>query len=201
MKKLTTIIICLVAIALGVFVLIRVWHVFGFWTIIWTVALSAFSSKLLNELIVSRKEKDKEIIYNPKEWPKYVSAIVSFGIGYYLYTIISKPETLQTDFTFGMIYLSLTTFLPVGFAIFKITRDRNDYVVISDKTVKYRDNLDLGEFHIEDIKSVESSGGIKLTLKNGETHIIKTAQMNFNSREKSGAIADIKKKLSKEIID
>ena len=188
--------VAILAIVLFGYLVFRVRSIFGPWNIIWTALLSTILSKLADMLMGSRKVKGNEIIYNPIEFPKYISILASLLIGYYLFTVMNEPTISKINFSFGIIYLLLVTILPPTFAAYKLIRDRNDYITISDQYLNYRDNKIFNEFKLEDIKSVEASDGIKLTFKNNETHIIKVKQMNFNAKDFSRAIIDIKKKLS-----
>ena len=66
--------------------------VFGFWNIILSGLLSWFSTFFLAQFIGSRVQKEDVIIYNPKEWPKFLNFLVSLLIAYYLYTILQSKE-------------------------------------------------------------------------------------------------------------
>jgi hypothetical protein len=175
----------------------KTWNIFGFWTIVITGIISAVSSTLLGNLVGSRSEKDGVIIYNPKELPKFLNIIVSLSIGYYLYTILNSKILTNYDYMFGMAYLVLLTFTPLVFSLFKLIRDRNDYISISSTTISYKDNKEGETFQISDIKNVELSLGIKLTFKDDTTCLIKPNQMNFNGKDLLNAFNDIKDKLPK----
>ena len=136
MKKKIISLGALLAIALFIYLIFRVQSIFGLWTIIWTALLSTLLSKLADVLMGSRKVKENEIIYNPREFPKYISIISSFIIGYYLFTIMNEPTISKINYTYGIVYLWLVTILPPVIAGYKLIRDRNDYVVISDRYIK-----------------------------------------------------------------
>jgi hypothetical protein len=159
----TIIIFCLLV---GVSYLIyKTYDVFGFWTLVWTGLVSIISNFSLGHYIGSRRESNGVITYNPKELPKFLNILVSIAIGYDLYTIIDVPNISKYDYIFGMTYLILLTAIPILFTIYKLIRDRNDFIVIDGDNLKYRDNDDVGDFLFTDIANVEISGGIKLTFK------------------------------------
>ena len=166
----------------------------------WTGSLSTIVSVWLGQLIGSRVEKNGVITYNPKEWPKLISILLSIAIGYYLYTIINNPIILSSDRNFGIAYLLLLTAIPIIIAIYKIIRDRNDFISIDGNVLKYRDNGEIGEFEITSLANVELSGGIKLTFKDNNSVVIKTGNMNFNAKDLVNAFNDIKAQLPLEKI-
>jgi hypothetical protein len=201
MKKILPIIGVVLIICLGLgfcYLLYKTWSIFGFWTLAWTLGLEVLSTALLGQMIGSKTVKSGLIIYNPKEWPKFLNMLVSLAVGYYLYTIITNPGISSYDYTFGLSYLILLTALPICYAIFKLFRDRNDFISIDNDTLQYRDNNEKGEIKFTDIAKVEISQGIKLTFKNDKVLTIKTDNMNFNMRDLMNAYNDIKAKLPEE---
>lgn len=203
MKKIKIILLVILLLLLGVafcYLLYKVWNIFGFWTLMWTGSLSTIVSVWLGQLIGSRVEKNGVITYNPKEWPKLISIFSSIAIGYYLYTIINNPNILSSDRNFGIAYLLLLTAIPIISAIYKIIRDRNDFISIDGNVLKYKDNLEIGEFEITSLANVELSGGIKLTFKDNTSVVIKTGNMNFNAKDLVNAFNDIKAQLPLEKI-
>ena len=201
MKKFKLIMVVILSICLGIgfcYLIYKTWDIFGFWTLAWTGLLSIISTTLLGNLIGSRAENNGMIIYNPKEWPKFLNMLVSLAIGYYLFTIISNPSVSSYDYTFGLAYLILLTAIPILIAIFKLIRDRNDFISIDGDILKYKDNNEIGEFKFTDIANVELSKGIKLTFKDEKILTIKTGNMNFNSKDLLSVFNEIKSKLPEE---
>ncbi len=200
MKKLAGIGLILVVI-LGIsflYLMYKTWTIFGFWNLVWTGLLSLISTTYLGNLIGSRAENNGVITYNPKELPKFLNMLVSLAIGYYLFTIISLPSISSSDYIFGLTYLILLTAVPILFALYKLIRDRNDFIVIDGNNLKYRDNDENGDFNFTDIATAEISGGIKLTFKDSKIVTIKTNNMNFNAKDLLSAFAEIKAKLPEE---
>jgi hypothetical protein len=190
----TIIIFCLLV---GVSYLIyKTYDVFGFWTLVWTGLVSIISNFSLGHFIGSRRESNGVITYNPKELPKFLNILVSIAIGYDLYTIIDVPNISKYDYIFGMTYLILITAIPILFIIYKLIRDRNDFIVIDGDNLKYRDNDDVGDFLFTDIANVEISGGIKLTFKDSKVVIIKTGSMNFNGKDLLNVYSELKAKIA-----
>jgi hypothetical protein len=200
MKKLVGFGIIL-GILLGIgflYLMYKTWVVFGFWTLVWTSIVSLISTVYLGNLISSRAENNGVITYNPKEFPKFLNMMVSLAIGYDLYTIISVPSISSYDYIFGLTYLILLTAVPILFALYKLIRDRNDFIVIDGNNLKYRDNNENGDFKFTDIATAEISGGIKLTFKDSKIVTIKTDNMNFNAKDLLIVFAEIKAKLPEE---
>lgn len=187
-------------ISLGFFYLMyKTWDIFGFWTLAWTGIVSLISTIYLGHLIGSRAENNGVITYNPKELPKFLNMLVSLAIGYYLYTIISVPTISSYDYIFGLTYLILLTAVPILFALYKLIRDRNDFIVIDGNNLKYRDNDENGDFKFTDIATAEISlNGIMLTFKDSKIVTIKTKNMNFNSKHLLSVFPEIKAKLPEE---
>lgn len=199
MKKLLGVLGILLGLGLGIgflYLIYKTWVVFGFWTLLWTGILSAFSTVFLGNLIGSRSEKDGVITYNPKEWPKFLNIIVSVLVGYYLYSIITKPGVSSGDYTFGLAYLILLTAVPILYAIYILIRDSRDYISIDNNRLKYKDNSETGDFKFEDIAKADLFGkSIILTLKDDTIITIKAGEMNFNLKDLSGVYEDINKKI------
>jgi hypothetical protein len=196
MKKISFILLVVLFVVGFLYLVYKTWNVFGFWTLIWTGLVLLLSNISLWQLIGSRKELNDEIMYNPKEWPKLLNSLISLCIGSYLFTIIDKPDVPKFDFIFGLGYILIFIFIPVWISGYNLIYNRKDFISIGKTAVKYKDNEDLGEFQIEDIKDVELiKKRIKLTLSNGEAKIIKTDQMNFNYKDLRGAVSDIKKRI------
>lgn len=171
--------------------------VFGFWNIILSGLLSWFSTFFLAQFIGSRVEKDTAIIYNPKEWPKFLNFLLSLLIAYYLYTILESKEITDGDYIFGLSYVIVLTVLPTLFSVYKLIRDRNDYISITSTSIRYRDNSETGEFQFSSIAGAEmSKEGIKLNMADGSSVLIKVGQMNFNVKDVLGVFAEIKQRIS-----
>jgi len=193
MKKLFSILLVLVLVIGFLFLVYKTFNVFGFWTLIWTGLVILIANITLSQLIGCRKELNDEIMYNPKEWPKLLNSLISLCIGAYLFTIIDKPTVVKFDFIFGLLYILIFIFIPVWIAGYKLVYNRKDFISIGKTTVKYKDNQEIGEYQIGDIKDIELTGNkIKLTFMNDESQIIKTDEMNFNYKDMKGVVSDIK---------
>jgi len=198
MKNFLGVLLAIISIALLIgflYLVYKTWEIFGIWNMIWTGVVTFFSALFLAQLFGSREEKDGVIIYNPKEWPKFINMLVSLVLGYYLYTVLLSKEVSKFDYGFGIAYLILFTAVPILFAIYKLVRDRNDYISVGQTNLTYRDNSETGDFKFTDIANAELLGGIKLTFKDSSVVIIKTAKMNFNAKDLISAFNDIKAKL------
>ena len=180
-------------LTLFMYLIYKTWIVFGFWTLAWTGLVTSLSGAILGQMIGSRKESNGKIMYNPKEWPKFVNIIICVLVGYYLYTIISEPNVDKGDYYFGLTYLILLTGLPTIFAIYKLFRDRNDFVEIDETYISYKDNAKTGKFEISKISKIV--GAITIHFNDETTHTIALSNMNFNKIDTISLIKDIQSRL------
>lgn len=198
MKKGLVILIVIFATAIVTlfgYLIYKTWVVFGFWTLAWTGLVTTLSGTILGQLIGSRIESAGKIIYNPKEWPKFVNIIICALVGYYLYTIISAPNIDEGNYYFGLCYLILLTALPIVWAVYKLFRDRNDFVEIDEKFISYKDNMKTGKFEISKISKIE--GALTIHFTDETTHNIALSNMNFNAADISSLTKDIQSRLPK----
>lgn len=198
MKKVLVILGVIFALAIVAFfsyLIYKTWVVFGFWTMVWTGVVTTLSGTILGQLIGSRIESAGKIIYNPKEWPKFVNIIICAAVGYYLYTIISAPNIDKGSYYFGLCYLILLTALPIVWAVYRLFRDRNDFVEIDEEFISYKDNMKTGKFEISKISKIE--GALTIHFTDETTHNIALSNMNFNATDISSLTKDIQSRLPK----
>ena len=175
-----------------VYLLYKVFTIFGLWTLVWTGIVSLFSGSALMLLATSKKVEGDKIRYNPKEWPKLLSFLVSLGIGYYLFTLLDKETLTEVDYYFALAYLATLTVLPILIGLFKLVRDRNDELIITPNTISYRDNSRFGEVEIYKVSKGESYvEGYRLHLKDNTTFDIPFKKMGFSALDQSSAIKGI----------
>jgi len=187
------VIFVLAIITLFGYLIYKTWVVFGFWTMVWTGLITTLSGTILGQLVGSRIESAGKIIYNPKEWPKFVNIIICAAVGYYLYTIISAPNIDKSSYYFGLCYLILLSALPIVWAVYKLFRDRNDFVEIDEKFISYKDNMKTGKFEISNISKIE--GALTIHFTDETTHDIALSNMNFNASDLSSLTKDIQSRL------
>lgn len=200
MKPVRIVLIVLVVLALFIgfsYLIYKTYIVFGFWTIIWTGIASTAADILFGNFIGSRKESNGTITFNPKEWPKFINIAISLGIGYYLYSIISAPTIDENDYLFGLTYLIALTLLPIIWSLYKLIRDRNDYVQIEGQLLSYRDNADTGQVDLNSVVKISGSKDITLEFANESSIEIKLSQMNFNAVDRAALINEIQLRLPK----
>jgi hypothetical protein len=174
------------------YLLWKVWSVFGFWNIIWTGIVAVIASTTFELMARARKQNGSVITYNPKEWPKFLAIIASGLLGFYLYNLLDDPSLSSNDQLFGLLYLLVFTALPSAWSLFKLIRDRNDFVRIDETTVSYKDNSRAGTYAIKDIKKVSSSGKqVLLTLRSEETVTIHLKNMNFNGVDRASVYLEL----------
>mgnify|MGYP000052802110 CR=1 FL=1 len=175
-----------------IYLLYKVFTIFGLWTLVWTGIVSLFSGSALMLLATSKKVEGDKIRYNPKEWPKLLSFLVSLGIGYYLYTLLDQEILGKVDYYFALAYLVTLTLIPILIGLFKLIRDRNDELIITSTTISYRDNSKFEEVEISNVAKGENCEvGYRLLLKNGQSFEIPFKRMGFNALDQSSAIDGI----------
>lgn len=174
------------------YLLWKVWSVFGFWNIIWTGIVAVIATTTFELMARARKQDGLVITYNPKEWPKFLAILVSGLLGFYLYNLLGDPSLTSNDQLFGMLYLLVFTALPSAWSLFKLIRDRNDFVRIDETTVSYKDNSATGTYSLKDIKKVDSNGKqLFLILQSEETVIIDLKNMNFNGVDRASVYVEL----------
>lgn len=184
----------IVIIILAVFA----WGVFGFWTLVWTGFVNILSGVLLSNFIGSRKELNGVITFNPKEWPKLLTILICLLVGYYLYTIISVPNISSYDYIYGLSYLILLTGLPVLDALYKLIRDRNDFVKIEGGFLSFRDNLEIGQVDLNKVKKVSMLKDLNIELNDQTNQLIKLSQMNFNLVDRISLLKEIQGRIPQD---
>lgn len=168
------------------------WDIFGFWTLILISILSIASSLYLNQYLGAgfRREEGKFTI-NPKEWPKLLNIFIHAIFIYYLQRIIPESLTLGRAI-FAYAYLALEAF-QILLSLTVLIRDRNDYVMIHDGTLRFRNNSDYQEFDMNTLReAVACLEGVRITFIDGKEHIIPTKQMNFGARDVSDLLKELK---------
>lgn len=186
------ILLTIVLVVAYFYLLWKVWSVFGFWNIIWTGIVAVIATTTFELMARARKQDGSVITYNPKEWPKFLAILVSGLLGFYLYNRLGDPSLTSNDQLFGILYLLVFTAIPTAWSLFKIVRDRNDFVRIDETTVSYKDNSDTGTYSLKDIKKVDSNGKqLFLILQSEETVIIDLKNMNFNGVDRASVYVEL----------
>ncbi len=149
-------------------------------------------------LVGARRESNGVVIFNPKEWPKFMVIVLALLIGYYLFNIImSLADFNNYDFIFGVLFLLLFTLGPVIWAIYKLIRDRNDYVKIEGHLLTYKDNALTGEIDLNTVVSIGGKKNIRFDLVDQTYVIIKLSEMNFNEADRNALVKEIQLRLTK----
>lgn len=206
MKNKTTSILAIlltgVIILLFGYLIYQVVAIWGLWTLFWTFIVSMFSSAAFMLLASSKAILEDKIIFNPKEWPKLLSLLISGLIGYYLYSSLDRSILNDMQYYFAIAYLALLTFIPIIYNLYKLIRDRNDEVVITTFAISYKDNSRTGSVNISDIdKSESGSDGYALILKDGSRFTIPFKEMGFSSLDTGRVIAEIEIVLKHDVTE
>lgn len=152
----------------------------------------------IENLIGARRESNGVVIFNPKEWPKFLVIVLALLIGYYLFNIImSLADFNNYDFIFGLLFLILFTLGPVIWAIYKLIRDRNDYVKIDGHLLTYKDNALTGEIDLNTVVNIGGKKNIRFDLVDQTYVIIKLSEMNFNEADRNALVKEIQLRLTK----
>jgi hypothetical protein len=186
MEKITGgLVLILIALAAAFcYVVYEVWHIFGVWAMLVSIFANGIAKTFFGQLMGSKTKTATGYMFNPRELPKFLAILTAIVVGYYLYTQMASQELTPYDYKFGMFWLVTIVFLPIAYSIYILIRDRNDYVEITDQLLKYKNNDDVGELSLTSISNVElASGGLQLTLNDGQEFLIKTSEMNFNAKD------------------
>ena len=172
--------------------------VFGVWRIIITGLINYIALFKLQLLANSRFEKNGEIYYNPKEWPKYFNMFLSAGTTFYLYTHLKGNTVSDNDYLFGVSYLIIFCAIPTIFSTYYLIRDRNDYIKIGKGKIEYKDNNERGIFNLDDIINTTLSleKGVVLNFRDGNSRNINISKMNFSARDGYNLMEDLSKFVS-----
>ena len=82
-------------------------------------------------------------------------------------------------------------------AVYKLIRDRNDYVQIDGHILSYKDNALTGEIDLNTVVKITGKRDIKFELENQSYVTIKLSQMNFNEADRNALVKEIQLRLSK----
>jgi hypothetical protein len=158
----------------------KVWSIFGFWRILSTTLVLIITGVAFARLSKAKRVLSNKIIYNPKEWPKFMQMLVSLLIGYYLYTVVQHLNLSSGDYIFSIAYLLITILTPMLWAIFILLRDRNDYIQFEGSVLTYRDNSQNGSYNLSQLESIETGKSLHLKFKDGSVATIHWSNMNFS---------------------
>ena len=152
----------------------------------------------IENLIGARRESsDGVVIFNPKEWPKFLVIVLALLVGYYLFNIIiALADFNNYDFIFGLLFLILFTLGPVVWAVYKLIRDRNDFVKIEGHLLSYKDNAITGEVDLNTVVKISGKKDIKFELDDQSYVVIKLSEMNFNEADRKALVKEIQLRLS-----
>jgi len=200
MKRIGCILLVLFVAVAG-FVVYTVWSIFGWQTMLASMIISLISGTFLYQSFGSRKTDSEGIIYNPKEWPKYLYMLISLAIFFYLYRILHIRAVTGKSYIFGILYIVLVGLIPILLCLYHLFRNRNDYVRITESGIEYNDN---GKHNVslESAKSFDLllNGDIEISFDEGEKQgkipfILPTSRMNFNRRDLRDLIADLRSRI------
>ena len=81
-------------------------------------------------------------------------------------------------------------------AVYKLIRDRNDYVQIDGHLLSYKDNALTGDIDLNTVVKITGKKDIKFELDDHTYVTIKLSQMNFNEADRNALVKEINLRLS-----
>ena len=81
-------------------------------------------------------------------------------------------------------------------AVYKLIRDRNDYVQIDGHLLSYKDNALTGDIDLNTVVKITGKKDIKFELDDHTYVTIKLSQMNFNEADRNALVKEINIRLS-----
>jgi hypothetical protein len=84
----------------------------------------------------------------------------------------------------------------VIWAVYKLIRDRNDYVQIDGHLLSYKDNALTGDIDLNTVVKITGKKDIKFELDDHTYVTIKLSQMNFNEADRNALVKEINLRLS-----
>jgi hypothetical protein len=85
---------------------------------------------------------------------------------------------------------------PVIWAVYKLIRDRNDYVQIDGHLLSYKDNAKTGDIDLNTVVKISGKKDIKFELEDQSYVVIKLSEMNFNEADRKALVKEIHLRLS-----
>ena len=182
-------------IGLILFLIGKVWHIFGFWRILGLGLYMLIAEAVLYRFSFRRVQSDTKITYDPIELPLYFGSFLGLGVIAYLYIYLQSQIGLgDGDILFGHMYLIMNTLTSLN-QLRKIIQNRNDRIELTPEHLLWVDKEiggDVGNcIKWEDIKDVENNmATMVLTLQDDSKIAIFLKQMNMSTSSKE-ILADL----------
>jgi|TARA_B110000967_G_C18815687_1_gene526003 hypothetical protein len=192
----------IIILGLYVYTLINAWEIFGIKRLVILTMTSIFIAGPFISFIGSGKsEIDNAIIYNPKECPKFIGILIYFLIGVYLYLFLTSNSIYgSSEYYFGLAYIVINLLMPNIYSIYRLVRDRKDFVKINNGVLSYQNNNNRNEFILDNINYVEYKyKHLVIEFKDdAKNERIPLKEMNFNVRDSINLRNDIESQLKKK---
>ena len=85
--------------------------------------------------------------------------------------------------------------MPIIWSLYKLIRDRNDFVQIEGQILSYRDNAVTGQLDLTTVVKFSGLKDLNFELADQSTLEIKLSQMNFNTADRIALIKEIELRL------
>jgi hypothetical protein len=173
----------LALIAFMFYLFYKTFVIFGFWNLLLVFCVTTYFALRFDQMFSSKVVNADKIVFNPKEWPKLVSVLVNILGGGYLGYILFKQQLPTLDYIYGSLVLSYNAVVAI-IVLYRIFRDRNDFVTITNETLSYKDNAKTGEFAFSDVVTFQPIFSLLVfILQNGRSHTLKLSEMSFNLQD------------------
>ena len=142
------------------------------------------------------------VTFDPREGPMYLSIAIQAGAVGYLYSVFaSAPRTTLETWVFLGTVVTLNG-LGTLIGVARTFSNRNDHVVLTADSVRWKDNADEGEVRYADIVEVsDDASGLALKVR-GEGDTVRALQiplgeMNFDAVMVSEVAGELRGRLPK----
>jgi hypothetical protein len=184
------------------YIIFETYHIFGLLRLVLSSLLTVLGLQyFIRKFEFNFNQQDPKITFKMSEWPKIVSLILScVGVIVLFSQVFAQRKNIDDyHYVLSNLYIAILMFSPIGFILYELFRDINDFVYIDSHVLRYRDNEIYREFMLNELKEAEidEKGGLLLVFKNGDNHHIPTYQMNLSINDTSKLIIRLNKEVSK----
>jgi hypothetical protein len=171
----------LVGFAYSVYTL---WSVAGFWRITAVFFLSLVGGFLirakLGGMTVSRSAEG--VKYDPKEWPVLVDVVFQGSLAAYMTWVFASKTLTTWELAVAIFFVGICNVLPLLYRLYRTLRDRNDFVLLGEQELSWRDNDATGRLAFADVTDLKlDAGGLRVVLGEAGEKTVPVDAMNFDT--------------------
>ena len=156
---------------------------------------------------VKPESSGTEVVYDPREWPKYVAVFLIQATGYILYHRLGHDAPPSSGYLAGIAFIVVVVALP-GIVVFVLlVRNRNDRITLTASQLIWKDNEQHGCLNRSDIRSITAvrsriagiipANFIHVELQDGGSASIPAYRMNFTWRDTLRTVDGIRSAISR----